>query len=576
MIARAQVRSGDAVSPIEMQQQMRDALALLQRGDAAGAEAALGPVLGIAPRDPNVRHLAALIRRTRGDLSGALLDFDAALAAAPSAARIHVNRAALLAELGRHQDALAGLDAAAGLGVDDSALWRARGVALSHLERYADAIAAFDRVLVLDANDADARANRARALLADSRFEEAIADYDVLLQRDPNDAGLWDNRGVALFKLDRLDEAEASLARALQLRPNHASTLSNTGLTLFGLGRADEAIAAFDRAIALNDGADPAAMATLHYNRGMAHLARGDFDAGWTGLEQRWAAGMVNSPLDERGEPAWRGGPVDGILRVWPEQGVGDQVLFARLAPLARERAGRLVLECDPRLVPLFARSFPQVEVVARDAEPAAAQCALGGLGAVMGVKRGDLGRGAAFLRTDANQVEEIRARYAALAAGRPIVGIAWASVSPGRGEWKTAKLSHWAPLLKKDYFFVNLQYGDTAADIAEARTLFGADIHGDAAIDQLKDLDAFAAQIAALDHAVSVSNTTVHMAGALGVGCMVMPPPARGRLWYWSIEGDTTPWYESVRVVRRSLQESWTDQVARAADLLARKGVNA
>ena len=32
----------------------------------------------------------------------------------------------------------------------------------------------------------------------------------------------------------------------------------------------------------------------------------------------------------------------------------------------------------------------------------------------------------------------------------------------------------------------------------------------------------------------------------------------------------------ESVRVVRRSLQESWTDQVARAADLLARKGVNA
>jgi hypothetical protein len=63
-------------------------------------------------------------------------------------------------------------------------------------------------------------------------------------------------------------------------------------------------------------------------------------------------------------------------------------------------------------------------------------------------------------------------------------------------------------------------------------------------------------------------------MAGALGVDCIVMPPPARGRLWYWSIEGDTTPWYKSVRIVRRSLRESWEMQVARAAALLDRGGV--
>jgi hypothetical protein len=93
--------------------------------------------------------------------------------------------------------------------------------------------------------------------------------------------------------------------------------------------------------------------------------------------------------------------------------------------------------------------------------------------------------------------------------------------------------------------------------------------IHTDDIIDQFKDLDAFAAQVAALDHVISVSNTTVHMAGALGVDCIVMPPPARGRLWYWSIEGDTTPWYQSVRIVRRALSETWTDQVARAAALL-------
>jgi tetratricopeptide (TPR) repeat protein len=561
------------VSPAQVQQQVREALALLQRGDARAAAVALKPALLAAPRDPNVRHLGGLIRRAQGDLSGALADFDAALAAAPSAARMHVNRAGVLAELGRHEDALAGLDAAARLGLDDVALWRGRGVALSRLDRHGEAIAAFDRVLALDPNAADERANRARALVAEGRYKEAITDYDILLQHQPGDAGLWDNRGVALFKLDRLDEAEESLARAQQLRPDHPSTLSNLGMTLFGLGRPEEAIAAFDRAIALHDGADPEEIASLRYNRGMAFLARGDFEAGWDGLEDRWAAGMIKSPRRDKGEPAWRGERVDGTLRAWPEQGIGDQVLFARLAPLACERAGRVVLECDARLAPLFARSFPEIDVDPERAQRATAQCAIGSLGAVMSAKRENLGGGAAFLRADPRKVEEIRARYTAMASGRPIVGIAWSSISPGRGEWKTATLSHWRSLLERDFFFVNLQYGDTQAEIAAAREAFGVDIHTDAAVDQFKDLDAFAAQIAALDHVVSVSNTTVHMAGALGVDCIVMPPPGRGRLWYWSIEGDTTPWYESVRIVRRTLRESWTDQVARASALLAPRG---
>ena len=39
-----------------------------------------------------------------------------------------------------------------------------------------------------------------------------------------------------------------------------------------------------------------------------------------------------------------------------------------------------------------------------------------------------------------------------------------------------------------------------------------------DSEIDQLADLDGFAAQIAALDAVVSISNTTIDMAGMIGV----------------------------------------------------------
>ena len=44
-----------------------------------------------------------------------------------------------------------------------------------------------------------------------------------------------------------------------------------------------------------------------------------------------------------------------------------------------------------------------------------------------------------------------------------------------------------------------------------------------DATIDQMTDIDGFAAQIAALDAVVTISRTAAHVAGALGIPCIVV-----------------------------------------------------
>jgi hypothetical protein len=279
---------------------------------------------------------------------------------------------------------------------------------------------------------------------------------------------------------------------------------------------------------------------------------------------------MINTPRRDRGEPTWRGEQVE-TLRVWPEQGVGDEVLFARLVPLAAQRAQRVVLECDARLVSFYARSFAGVEVCAvdGDAPRADAQCSLGSLCAALRVGLIELDDGAAYLKADGSRVADIRARYEALAQGRPIIGVAWASKHPRRGAAKGAPIEEWGALLEREALFVNLQYGDVAGDVTRAEDLFGAAMHCDDTIDQMRDLDGFAAQIAALDHVVSISNTTVHIAGALGAPCILMAPPARGLLWYWGGAGEMTPWYRSVRIVRRALSASRSGQVADVARTL-------
>ena len=110
---------------------------------------------------------------------------------------------------------------------------------------------------------------------------------------------------------------------------------------------------------------------------------------------------------------------------------------------------------------------------------------------------------------------------------------------------------------------FVNLQYGQVADEIADLRHS-GIELHHFDDADPLGDLDLFAAKVAALDLVISVGNATVHLAGALGVPtwCLVPAVPQ----WRWKIQGETTPWYPSVRIIRQLYPDDWNSAIAQAA----------
>ena len=168
------------------------------------------------------------------------------------------------------------------------------------------------------------------------------------------------------------------------------------------------------------------------------------------------------------------------------------------------------------------------------------------------------------YLRPDPAKVAEIARRYRSEVHQR-VIGVAWRSTNPGFGQQKTMPLSDWGPILRlPGVRYVALQHGDCTADIAAS----GADVLLDAAIDPLRDLDGFIAQVAAVDHVVCVSNTTAHVAGALGKPCIVMLPAGRSLLWQWTLrQGDRSPWYASVRLVQAERPDQWAAvarQVAR------------
>jgi ADP-heptose:LPS heptosyltransferase len=168
--------------------------------------------------------------------------------------------------------------------------------------------------------------------------------------------------------------------------------------------------------------------------------------------------------------------------------------------------------------------------------------------------------------------VDELKRRYSAgrAAAGRPLIGISWRRAGGALMSDKSLPLAQWGPLLHvAGATFVNLQYGDTAAEIAAAAAQFGVRIISDPAVDPLVSLDAFAAQVAAMDLVISTSSTTAHMAGALNIPVWTFLPVGLGSLWHWFLERDDSPWYPSMKLFRQSHRGDWESVLDAASGAL-------
>ena len=62
----------------------------------------------------------------------------------------------------------------------------------------------------------------------------------------------------------------------------------------------------------------------------------------------------------------------------------------------------------------------------------------------------------------------------------------------------------------------------------------------------------------------VTVSNTTAHIAGALGKATFVMLSKGEGRLWYWANrQGRRSMWYPAIEVFEQANHGEWDDVVS-------------
>ena len=409
----------------------------------------------------------------------------------------------------------------------------------------------------MNPNNAEILYNLGNVLKELGRLEEAVIYYIQAIALEPSYTETHNNLGVALQEQGRLVEAEASLRHAIALKPDYAEAYSNLGVTLQEVGKFGEAEASYKQAIALEPD-----LADAHHNLSFTLLLGGRLEEGLDEYEWRWKKSENLSTYRHFGQPLWDGQESLQGKRIllWSEQGIGDTINWASCLPLVASLAEHTILECQEKIVPLLARSFPKVEIRPEDRSMDSQRddfdfhLPMGSLYRHFIPNIGKNSNIDGYLIPDPVRVKFWRDHLNSLGEG-PYVGISWKSseVSPFRLK-HYPPISEWFSVLTiPDVTFINLQYVDFADDLANIKDDIGVVVHNFDDLDQYNNVEEVTALCAALDMVVSTKVTPLIFSSGVGTPTKV----ANWRQSTWNTVL-TNPACSSAEMFHRDTNEPW------------------
>lgn len=552
-------------------------LVLHQLGDHQRAESLIGVAVSLRPGAPNFRNNFGMVLKALGQTERAVVFFREAVRLDPVYADALANLGGSLPWQKQEAEARRVLRRALVLQPAHDEAWGSLGA----LERIAAdlgrGLAAHRRALAARPLLAARYVNVGSTLVEAERYDESWGYLLRAAALDPGLAEPWNDLGYRCLVRLQVDRADRCFRRAVEIRPRYGSAWAGRAEAAFTRGDAASAVRYSTRAVEADPG-NP----QLRFRSGIHRLAVGEFDRGWAEYDGLWAKNSAVRRVDA--PPRWTGDDLAGrSLLITADQGIGDELLFSSCVPNAVRAAGRVVLECDQRLVTLFRRSFPGVFVHpyeragsrARPVQhygwipPELQPDAMIEAGALMRWFRRSVAdldaAGGPWLVPDPDRVSAMRAALDSLGPGLRI-GLSWRSMRltemrnvhyPG--------LPALAPVLRvPGVTFVCLQYGTGWQDELQAAGQPVAVVPG---LDTTADIEGVAALVSQLDAVICPSSTLGWIAAAVGVpNWLLYNTPV-----FLEFGTDRFPGFPTVRPYRKPQTAPWKPLLARvAADLAA------
>ena len=404
--------------------------------------------------------------------------------------------------------------------------------------------------------------------LTKGNFALAATLLQIVTQSKPDFGEAWNNLGLAFRDMGFWEKSVKCTEQAAKYISNPDIPCNLSGLHITR-NRPEIALKYAEAALAMDH-----SHVKSKWHKALALLEMRKWDEAWDWHETRLEGG-ANEEIAHRnyhGEaqtPVWDG-HTKGKLVIHGEQGLGDEIMFASCIPDAIATGCDIVFEPAPRMANAFKRAFPQIAVYGThkaDGRDWIAERGLPDFKIALGSlpkfyrRSASAFPGKPFLKPAPGKRAWWGDKLKALGR-KPNIGLAWqGGVMSTRYDARSFYPTAYAPLFDAvDANWISLQYDNTARGCVEDMRSKGVNIHHwPSAVEQIDpvtnnpvDLDELVALVSKLDLVVTVCQTVVHVAGALGVPCFCLTPSEPS--WrYGAGESQVMPWYNSVRLFRQA-----------------------
>lgn len=546
------------------------AVKAFQSGNLTNAEQLLKHLLQAFPKNLPALQILGLINASQEKHLEASNFFKKAIQVDSSNGVLHYNLAKSFDALGKCRDALPHYERATKLEPHNLDAWLSYAFSLCTLNKQQDALLKLNQALNALPGNLDLWFYRGFVLHQLRQYLQAVESYDKALALNPHYAEAWSNRGLSLAGLQNYTEAISSYQKAIELNSSYAEAQFNLALVYAEMRNFPEAKKYFKKALEFSP-SNP----DVHNNFGQLLLANFDFEEGWAEYEWRFQSRSCNTPPLQTSQPLWDGLAKSNRLFIWGEQGIGDQILHGSILVDLQKLPQKIVVSLNKKLIPLFQRSFPSIQFIDCESPLSSSEFdehfPLASLGMYFRKNVQSFRISAQpYLLADSERVSKLREQASNFK--NLLCGLSWGSVNQEIGMAKTVPLEDFLPVLSQKLDFVNLQYGDVKADIDRIDGLINKRIQCIDGLNVFDDIDGLAALIEACNFVVTTSNSTAHIAGALGKETLLLVPYSIGKFWYWQDLDQISLWYPSVRVFTQTAQGSWFDPINKIVSYIGDK----
>jgi tetratricopeptide (TPR) repeat protein len=459
----------------------------------------------------------------------------------------------------RPVDAEKSIRTALGMNPRDDQLLYLLGVSLIRQQREEEAIEPLQKAISLKRRDAEYHNALGVALRNSGRVGEGVESLQRALKLDPGLQDAHYNLGQGYQRLGEFAKAEEKFRYLQASSPGDVEVIAALSNLHWFLGDRERALRDLRAGIAANP-----ANGDIRFLLGEQLLALGRYEEGW--YQYLWRVNRhaflnrIGLPFDSPALMAPLPASLEGAtLRVHAEQGIGDDLFFLRFARTLRERGARVIGTITPRLLDMVARSatLDACEPAAERIPPAADYRLLGDLPYLLEAHRLAIPRAVRFDPLPA-RLAEIGARLQGLA--RPLIGLTWrAGTGPETGNrnalFKEVPFSKFVTLAQRlPGTLLVLQRQPKAGEVASLAAACGPRVMDYSALNT--DLEAMLALLSLIDEYVGVSNTNMHLCGALGRSARVLV--SRSVEFRWMAAGDRSPWFPGFPVYRQGEKGDW------------------